>query len=130
MATKLIDLGMKRKELNPGESACAEPASCKDWENQKVYPELCARGKQAEMLGAEDLEEGDVVRQEVVWKVSRRRKVEENGKTDYTLDLQMLKASDLIPEGKAESDDDEPEMESDDSESPAMAYIQGRAAKE
>lgn len=123
MASKMTKLGMKRKDLHGN---CAVPCSpCegkseKDYENEIVYPELDASGPLAEQLGAEEVKVGEEFEQTVRWRVKRVRISEENGKKDFGLTLCMIEASDIKPEAKA--DDDEGE-----GDSPAMAYIQGRA---
>ena len=49
MAQKLVDMGMKRKELHPTESA--SPTTEKDYKNEKVYPEVRLSGAHAEAMG-------------------------------------------------------------------------------
>lgn len=128
MATKMIDMGMKRKETMT--SVTAPASSSKDYDNEKVYPELTLSGPQAEMMGAEDLKEGDLVEQTMQWRVKRHSKTEEGGKTDYSMTLCLEKASDCKEcDGDTEDAGDAADAseEADSEPSPAMAYIQGKA---
>lgn len=127
MATKMIDMGMKRKETMP--SPTESPSSPKAYDNEKVYPELTLSGPQAEMMGAEDLKEGDLVEQTVQWRVKRHSKTEEGGKTDYSMTLCLEKASDCKECDDTEDAGDAADAseEQDSEPSPAMAYIQGKA---
>lgn len=118
---------MKRKELE-GHGASV-PMESKDYEKEIVYPRLDARGKQAQMLGADDLEPGEYLKQTVIWKVDRVAKREENGKKDYDLSLCMVEASDMESvdgpkEKKAEKDDSD---EDDGEISPGLAAIMEKA---
>lgn len=124
---KMIDMGLKRKEMNSG----ATPMKEKDYENEKVYPEVDLHGDHAEMMGAEDLKEGDVVRQPVQWRVKRHSKTTEGGKTKYAMTLCLEKAGDCTDCGSKGKDDDADETAADEGDgaddSPAMAYIRGNA---
>ena len=127
MATKMIDLGIKRKEMYSGEPV--SPQSEKKYENEKVYPEVHVSGEHAEMMGAEDMKTGDVVEQTVRWRVKSHTKTEENGKTRYSMDLCLESASDCVEcETEDKGEDDEPKTKK--GMSPAMAYIQGHAAED
>lgn len=121
---KLHDVGAKAKEVY-GESKLTEPAE----DNGVMYPELHLSGALAENMGAANLKDGDRIRMMVDMEVKRLTKTEEGGETSYTMTLCIKKASD--PE-KSEGDDDESEEEDDDTDdapSPAMSYIESRAAK-
>lgn len=128
MAPKMVSMGIKRKDLYPQESPSTKPD--KDYENERVRPELDLSGAHAEMMGAEDLKEGDRIRQTIEWVVKRHTATTENGKTRYSMCLALDKASDCeeceSPESEKKGGDDD-----DDggraAPSPAMAYIQGRA---
>lgn len=129
MATKLVDMGIRRKELNsPGEPS--SPKSEKDYEKEKVYPELSLHGPHAEMMGAEDLKSGDLVEQRVRWRVKDHTKTVNGNKTDYRMTLCLEKASDCA---ECETEKKAPKTDADDGDgaddSPAMAYIKGNAAK-
>lgn len=124
MATKLIDLGMKRKEIHGGPTT-PSPKSEKDYENEKIYPELDVSGAHAEMLGAEDLKEGDVIEQTVRWRVKRHSATTENGKTDYRMTLCMEKASDCVECEKEKGDDDEDGDSREKRPSAALEYLAG-----
>lgn len=127
MATKMVDMGLKRKEMYPAEAS--SPKSDKEHENEKEYPTLSLSGPHAEMMGAEDLKEGDVIEQKVRWKVKRHSKVTEGGKTRYSMDLSLQKGSDCEDAGSGD-DKEEPDAIDDGSgedDSPAMAYITGKA---
>lgn len=125
---KMHDMGMTRGELH-GTPAATEPKSEKDYEKEKVYPELNVSGKQAIAMGAEDMKVGDVIEQMVRWRVKRREVVErEDGTKDVNLTLCLEKASDW---DDAEGDDDDTE-ESDGEENedaklkPGLAYLLGK----
>lgn len=126
MATpKLTQMGIKRKDLHSAETS-ASPKSEKDYDNERVRPELHVSGEHARMLGAEGLKIGDRVRQTIEWVVKDRVKREENGKpAEYSMTLCMDKASDCEACGEEEA-----EEESDEKPSAGLAYITGRAAKE
>lgn len=122
----MIDMGMKRKEIHgPAET---QPKAEKDYENEKVYPELHVEGALAEMMGAEDLKKGDVVEQTVRWRVKELSKHEVDGKpARFTMTLCLEKATDCkdcADEGDGEDDDDAEEKPSG---SAAMDYIRGQA---
>lgn len=131
MPTDMIDMGVKHKEMYPTEPAT--PSSKKDYENEKTYPELSLSGPQAEMMGAEDLKEGDLIEQMVQWRVKRHSKTTENGKTNFSMTLCLEKASDCKEcKDDADSNDEGTESDTDEddsgeNDSPAMAYITGRA---
>jgi hypothetical protein len=127
MATKMHDMGVKRKDMYSSDMPVSPSGSKKDYDNEKEYPEVSLHGPHAEMMGAEDLKEGDVVEQTVRFRVKRHSKTTENGKTDYRMTLCIEKASDCKDcgekEEKAEGDEDDGDGADD---SPAMAYITGR----
>jgi hypothetical protein len=125
----MVDLGVKRKELHSAEISTS-PKSEKDYANEKEYPELSLSGAHAEMMGAEDLKEGDVVEQKVRWRVKKHVKTTEGGKARYEMRLCMEKASDCeecAPDKKKSSAEDDGDGADD---SPAMAFIQGKAARD
>lgn len=126
---KLVDLGIKRKEMH-GPSEPTLPMKDKDYDNEVVHPSMHVDGPHAVMMGAGDLKKGDRVRQTVEWVVDEHTKREENGKPpQYSMHLKLAKASDC----EACDDDGEEKDGVDDGDgaddSPAMAYISGRAAK-
>lgn len=123
---KLVDLGIKRKEMHGGPESLPEKTS-KDYDNEKVHPTLQVDGPHAEMMGAEDLKKGDRVRQTVEWEVDEHTKREENGKPPhYSMRLKLCKASDCEDCGEKEEGDGIDDGDGAD-DSPAMAYISGRA---
>lgn len=129
MATKMVDMGIKRKDMYPRESPSPKPE--KDYDNEKVHPELELSGPHAEMMGAEDLKEGDVVEQRVRWRVKRHSATTESGKTRYAMTLSLDRASDCEEcETPAKKEGGAIDDGSGADDSPAMAYIQGRAAKD
>lgn len=122
MASKLVDMGISRKEMHTGEAV--SPMSEKDYEKEKVYPELSLSGPAAEMMGAEDLKEGDLIEQTVRWRVKRHSKTTENGETNYSMTLCLEEASDCKECGDtSDTEEDGPS----DKASSAMRYIEGRA---
>lgn len=127
MATEMHDMGIKRKDMYPSEVA-ASPAGSK---NEKEYPEVSLHGPHAEMMGAEDLKEGDRIEQTVRWRVKRHSKTTENGKTDYRMTLCLENASDCKDCGEKEKKEKGDEDDGDGADdSPAMAYITGRGKSE
>ena len=125
MMPKMVKMGVKRKDMH--EPAPTSPASEKDWENEMVEPEMHVSGVHAEKMGAADLKTGDRVRQTVVWRVKDHTMRQENGKkAEYSMTLCMERGSD---HEEAEGDE-KPEGEKHaKGESPAMRYIQQRAAE-
>lgn len=121
----MTSMGMKRKEMYPSESP-ATPSSPKDYDNEIVFPSVSVRGKQAEMMGAADLEAGECVKQTVVWKVKSRTLEETNGKKEYRMELELVKGSDLTscdaPKEDAAAADDSDGDESSEV-SPGLAYV-------
>lgn len=124
MTPKMIDMGIKRKDMMPGELATK---SEKEYDNETTYPELNLSGPQAELMGAEEMKEGDVVKQMVQWRVKRHSKTEEGGKTDYSMTLCLEKASDCVECDAADGKKGKGDEADDDGDSPAMSYIQGQA---
>lgn len=123
MATKMVRMGIKRKDLHPSEPT--EPKSEKAYEKEEVRPELHLSGEHAIMMGAEDLKTGDRVRQCVEWVVRDHVKREVDGKpASYEMTLCIDKAGDQEEVEASKKDEDEGESSSD---SPAMAYIMGNA---
>lgn len=119
---KLVKMGIRRKDMYPKETVSSK--SEKDYDKEEVRPELHLSGPHAEMMGAEDLKKGDRVRQVVEWVVKDRVKREVDGKPDeYELTLCIDRAGEHVECGEEKSDNDESEA----TDSPAMAYIQGRA---
>lgn len=115
MDSKMTAMGMKR-------SAMAETGPKevdKNWENEVVYPSVHVSGKQAEMMGAESLEDGECVEQTVVWRV-KKTTIETDGKKRYELTLDLVRASD--PKS-AEDCGDTPTDDSDEENSPGLDYI-------
>ncbi len=126
MASKLVDMGIPRKEMYSGDKP--SPTSEKDYQKEKVYPELNLSGPAAEMMGAADLKEGDLIEQTVRWRVKRHSKTTEKGKTDYSMTLCLEKASDCEDCGSDATDTADEGDEGDSSgASSAMNYIEGRA---
>lgn len=123
MATKMVDMGVKRKELHGSPATPSTEKSEKDWENEKEYPELSLHGVHAEMMGAEDLKEGDVVEQRVRWRVKRHSKTTEGGKTNYTMGLCLERASDCeeCEDGDKKADGVDDGDGADDN--PGMSYV-------
>lgn len=127
----MIDMGVKRKELHPTEPAT--PGSSKDYENEKSYPELMLSGAHAEMMGAADLKEGDVVNQPVRWRVKRHTVTTEGGKTDYRMTLCLEKAGDCVEAQDDKSDEGPRSKNGNDGpgngthDKSAMLFIEGRA---
>lgn len=118
-------MGMKRKDLA---GATESPSSEKDYQNQKVYPNLSASGEQARLMGADDLEQGECVMQTVKWRIKRLTKDDKGAE----IELEMVSGSDLTPcddedaeDEKNGGDDEAKEGESpgDDDESPGIAMI-------
>lgn len=131
MATsKLVKMGIKRKDMHEAETPAV--TSEKDYDKEIVRPELHLSGEHAKMMGAEDLKKGDRVQQTVQWVVGSHAKEEENGKPPhYRMTLCLDKAGD---HSECKGDDDEEGEAVDDGsgkdDSPAMAYIAGRAKPE
>lgn len=126
---KMSSLGIKRKDMYPKLAAATE-ASPKDYDNEIVFPAVSVRGKQAEMMGAADLEAGECVKQTVVWKVKSRTLEDTDGKKEYRMELELVKGSDLEScDEPDESKSDEEKEGSDDSDegemSPGLAFILG-----
>lgn len=123
----MIDMGMKRKDMYPSETA-SSPKSEKDYEKEKVYPEMHLEGPLAEMMGAEDLKAGDVVEQTVRWRVKSLTKTERDGKASYSMTLCLEKASDCKEcEGGSDDSDEDDGKDGESSGSAAMDYIRGQA---
>ncbi len=117
---QMTAMGMKRGDMQ--ESPAAKTVD-KDWDNEMVYPTLNISGKQAENFGAESLEDGECVQQTVVWRV-KKTTIERDGKTNYELTLELVKASDPVACEDESADEDAGESgESDDEPSPGLAYI-------
>lgn len=122
----MTSMGMKRGDMY---AEAPKPTSDKDYKNEVVYPCLHASNKQAEMLGAESLDDGEYVKQTVIWRV-KKTTIERDGKKDYTLDLDLVKASDpeevdpkdVGAEDQAEEDAEGPD-DDDDDVSPGLAFI-------
>lgn len=128
MATtpKLVKMGIKRKDLHT--SSGEVPKSEKDYDKEEVRPEIHLSGKHAEMMGAEDLKKGDRVRQTVEWVVGSHSKHEENGKQPrYEMTLCLDKAGDHSEVGEEKTEKGGVDDGDGADDSPAMAYIQGRA---
>lgn len=121
---KMTDMGMKRKDMRGPESV-SEPGEKKDYDNEVCYPCLSASGEQARMLGAEDLKEGETIEQLVRWKVRRVERSEVNGKKDYRLELDMVKASDV--EACKDCEDDAEDGEYDGKHSAGIAALMAKA---
>ncbi len=124
-------MGMKRVEMHTAPEKAV--ATDKDWENEVVYPSLNLSGKQAEMFGAESLDDGECVQQTVVWRV-KKTTIEKDGQKNYELTLDLVKASD--PETVEDCADDESASEdagesdeSDDTPSAGLAYIMSGKGK-
>lgn len=116
----MTSMGMKRRDMHGPAEVTEKPE--KDYDNEVCYPCLSATGRQAEMLGAESLDDGEYVQQTVVWRV-KKTTIEREGKKNYELSLELVKASNPEavdePEG-TESDDDD---ESDEKPSAGLDFI-------
>lgn len=125
-------MGIKRKSMHKQNTS--KPESEKDYENEEIRPDLHVSGPHAIMLGAEDLKQGDRVRQTVEWVVTSLLKREENGKDPtYELTLSLDKASDLEECGKEKSDDDDDDgadWENENEPNAAMDYLTSRANRD
>lgn len=99
----MTDLGVKEKDAYPKPE---NPHSG----NEKRYPTIDVYGKQAELMGAPDLNEGDCVVCEVKLRVKRHVKTEEDGKTSYSMCLCIEEMGDM------ESCEDEEKESEDESE--------------
>lgn len=131
MATsKMVKMGIKRKDMHGGDMV----ASPKEYDKETVRPELHLDGPHAEMMGAEDLKVGDRVRQTVEWEVKSVGSTTKDGKTSHSLTLCLDKGGDMEDCGDVADDEDAADKGADEGDesgnSPAMAYIQGKAAKE
>lgn len=124
---KLVDLGIKRKEMYGPSEPEAMPSK-KDGDNEMVHPSLHVDGPHAVMMGAEDLKKGDRVRQTVEWVVDEHTLRQENGKKpQYSMRLKLAKASDCeAMDGEDDKGDGIDDGDGAD-DSPAMAFITGRA---
>lgn len=127
MDTPMTAMGMKRQDMH---DRPAEPkATDKDWDNEIVYPTLNLSGKQAEMFGAESLDDGECVQQTVVWRV-KKTTIERDGQKNYELTLDLVKASDPVQcDDKSTVEDAGESDESDDKPSAGLSYILGRSGK-
>lgn len=79
----MTNLGIRHKDLY----GTSEPKSEKDYESERVFPSIDVSGKQAVLMGAEDLSEGECVLVPVKLRVKRHTKTTENGKTNYSMCL-------------------------------------------
>jgi hypothetical protein len=102
----MTELGVKHKDLYP-----SPEVSSKDYDNEVSYPSIDVSGKQAVLMGAEDLTEGECVIAPVKLRVKRHSKTVENGKTRYSLCLCLEAIGDYEP---CESDDSDDAEYSDD----------------
>lgn len=133
----LKSLGVKRKDMFPS-TAAAEPMSSKEYDNEIVYPQVSVDGKQAEAMGAADLEQGECVKQTVIWKVEKRVVTEQDGKKEYRMELHLVKGSDLEScdepddekSDKSRDDDSASDEDEADQPSPGMAFILSGKAKD
>lgn len=131
------EMGVKRKDAYP--SVGGPEKSDKDYNNELVRPNMSLDGKQAEMMGADDLEAGEYVKQTVIWKVKRVSKTETDGKKELSVSFDLCKASDLTEVDAKEAGEDEPAddkgedetSESDgDKPSAGLAFILGKGASD
>lgn len=120
----MTSVGMRRGDMH--EPAETKPMKEKDWENEMVYPSLRVDGKQAEKMGAEDLEDGECVEQTVVWRV-RKTTIEKDGEKKYELTLELVKASNPKSVTCDEGDGGEEEPPADNS--PGLDYIMSGKAR-
>lgn len=140
MATKMIDLGVARKDMASGYSCspcCSsdEPDKKKEWENTIIYPDFTVEGMHAELMGAEDLNVDDVV--EVVLKLkvkskrddSRRIEGEKAVKRDICIGFCILATSNLTDlgedKGGAEATDAGTAMMEAEDAAPVRALLGG-----
>lgn len=121
--SNLRDMGIKRKEMYPAE--VAKPS--KDQENEKSYPTLHLSGPQAKLFGADGLKVGDRVSQTVEWVVKHHSQTKTDGKEpDITIELCLDKCTEPeVVDAETPSD----ATESDEPDSPALAYIAKNAAQ-
>jgi hypothetical protein len=117
----MTDLGIKRKDQYPREETVA--GGKKDYDNEKIYPSIDACGKLAELMGAADLNEGDVVEAPFKLKVKRLAKTDENGKTHYDIKFDIIEMGDMTDSSSDE--DDGSDDEEDEESSPALAVLSG-----
>jgi hypothetical protein len=131
--SKLVSMGIRRKDMYSEKET--KPMPEKDYDKEKVRPELRLTGPHAEMMGAEDLKKGDRVRQTVEWVVKDHVKREVDGRpAEYEMTLCLDKGGEHVECGSDESEDAPAKGEKDDEgedegDSPAMAYLKGRAKK-
>lgn len=113
----MTPLGFKRKEMSDGYYGCPvaccgsdDPKKKEEFENELVYPEVAFDGKQAEVMGIDDLDLDEEVEVTLKLKVKELRSVERvsDGKKtrDLCLRFTVLAASDYTA---AEADDSEAE---------------------
>lgn len=108
---------MKSDDLYAQPEAASKPS-----ENPTVYPCLRLEGEQAKLFGAENLNDGDMVQQNVVWRV-KKTTIEKDGEKRYELSLDLVKASEPEPTDE-QADDSEGTDDGDSAEpSPGLAYI-------
>ncbi len=121
-----IDLGVARKDMS--NNYCCPVACCPsddpkekaDYENTIINPEMCVEGKQAELLGVDDLQVDDLVEVTFLMKVKGKRDDtkridgQKDVKRDLSLTFAILKASDLIDKGSDENADDKDDGDTED----------------
>lgn len=127
----MISLGFKRSELSDGYYGCApccasdDPKEKEAYENEIVHPEISFSGKQAEVLGIDDLELDQVVEVKLKLKVcglrSDKRVVNGKQQRDLSLSFKVLEADDY--EVEEADDSSEAESEDDGSEDADMAAL-------
>jgi hypothetical protein len=128
----MTPLGFKRKDLNDGSYCCpASTTDSKDYENELVYPEINVVGKQADVMGADQLELGDEIEITLRLKVKGLRDdsrlIDGKKQRDLNLTLQILEASDftVVSEGDAGTEKES----SADEDSPVHAMLAATADK-
>lgn len=135
----MISLGFKRSELSDGYYGCApccapeDPKEKEAYENEIVYPEVSFSGKQAEVLGVDDLELDQVVEVKLKLKVcglrSDKRVVNGKQQRDLSLSFKVLEASDYEveeTEGEGESETEPEGSGSDDADVAALKSVMGQ----
>ncbi|MCM2276159.1 MAG: hypothetical protein NDI75_15330 [Candidatus Didemnitutus sp.] len=115
----MTDLGLTNKELSDssyyGCIPCCEsdPAKKADWEKTVVYPTASFDGKQAELLGAEELALGEEVEITFRLRVNRlerdERMVDGKPRKELRVGFEFLAASDMAPVSEGEGDEAESE---------------------
>jgi hypothetical protein len=120
---KLKPLGVQRKELHSYPEVGGEK---KDYDKEKVYPEIRLEGKHAELFGAADLKAGGTGKLTAEFEVKSLKKTSEDGKDRYEMVICLKKAQceDCESSDDEDADEDDGEEEKNSISSPALAYIE------